>query len=50
MKRTFCSGEQCVLDWLTLHEDQVLAVRDDLTIWFDNNLAERDLRSTKVQQ
>lgn len=35
---------------LTLHEDQVLAFLDDLTIPFDNNQAERDLRSFKIQQ
>jgi transposase len=39
-----------LLERLTLHEDQVLAFLDDLTIPFDNNQAERDLRSFKVQQ
>ena len=39
-----------LLDRLTLCEDQVLAFLDDLTIPFDNNQAERDLRSFKVQQ
>jgi transposase len=35
---------------LILHEDQVLAFLDDLTIPFDNNQAERDPRSFTVQQ
>jgi transposase len=39
-----------LLERLTLYEDQVLAFLDDLTIPFDNNQAERDLRSFKVQQ
>lgn len=39
-----------LLDRLTLLEDQVLAFLDNLTIPFDNNQAERDLRSFKVQQ
>jgi transposase len=39
-----------LLDRLTLQEEQVLAFLDDLTIPFDNNQAERDLRSFKVQQ
>jgi transposase len=39
-----------LLERLTLYEDQVLAFLDDLTVPFDNNQAERDLRSFKVQQ
>jgi transposase len=39
-----------LLERLTLYEDHVLAFLDDLTIPFDNNQAERDLRSFKVQQ
>src|SRR5262249_11516055 len=35
---------------LLLQRDQVLAFLDDLTIPFDNNQAERDLRGLKVQQ
>lgn len=35
---------------LLLQEDQVLAFLDDLTIPFDNNQAERDLRGLKMQQ
>jgi transposase len=44
------SSARNLLDRLTLHEEQVLAFLDDLTIPFDNNQAERDLRSFKVQQ
>jgi transposase len=39
-----------LLERLTLYEEQVLAFLDDLTVPFDNNQAERDLRSFKVQQ
>jgi transposase len=39
-----------LLERLTLYEDQVLAFLTDLAIPFDNNQAERDLRSFKVQQ
>ncbi|HEX9412281.1 MAG TPA: transposase, partial [Ktedonobacterales bacterium] len=44
------SSTRNLLERLTLHDDQVLAFLDDLTIPFDNNQAERDLRSFKVQQ
>ena len=39
-----------LLERLALGQDQVLAFLDDLTIPFDNNQAERDLRGLKVQQ
>lgn len=39
-----------LLERLTLLEGQVLAFLDDLSIPFDNNQAERDLRGFKVQQ
>jgi transposase len=39
-----------LLERLTLHQDAVLAFLDDLTIPFDNNQAERDLRGLKMQQ
>ena len=41
---------QNLLERLWLGHDQVLAFLDDLTIPFDNNQAERDLRMLKVQQ
>jgi transposase len=39
-----------LLERLWLGRDEVLAFLDDLTIPFDNNRAERDLRTLKVQQ
>jgi len=39
-----------LLERLSLGQAQVLAFLDDLTIPFDNNQAERDLRMLKVQQ
>lgn len=39
-----------LLERLTLGQQQVLAFLDDLAIPFDNNQAERDLRTLKVQQ
>ena len=41
---------QNLLERLWLGQEQVLAFLDDLTIPFDNNQAERDLRLLKVQQ
>ncbi len=39
-----------LLERLWLGQEQVLAFLDDLTIPFDNNQAERDLRTLKMQQ
>ena len=39
-----------LLERFLLQQDQVLAFLDDLTIPFDNNQAERDLRGLKIQQ
>src|SRR5262245_8748868 len=39
-----------LLERLLLQQEQVLAFLDDLTIPFDNNQAERDLRGLKIQQ
>jgi len=41
---------QNLLERLWLGQEQVLAFLDDLTIPFDNNQAERDLRPLKMQQ
>ena len=39
-----------LLERLWLGQDEVLRFLDDLTIPFDNNQAERDLRLIKTQQ
>jgi transposase len=38
------------LERFLLQQDQALAFLDDLTIPFDNNQAERDVRGLKIQQ
>ena len=44
------SPAQNLLERLWVRQDEVLAFLDDLTIPFDNNQAERDLRTLKMQQ
>jgi hypothetical protein len=44
------SGAKNLLDAFLERADQILALLDDLSIPFTNNLAERDLRKAKVQQ
>lgn len=44
------SPAQNLLRRLQLRRDQVLAFITDLTVPFDNNLAERDIRLVKIQQ
>ena len=44
------SPAQNLLERLWMRQEEVLAFLDDLTIPFDNNQAERDLRTLKMQQ
>ena len=44
------SPAQNLLERLWLRQNEVLAFLEDLTIPFDNNQAERDLRTLKLQQ
>ena len=44
------SPAQNLLERLWVRQDEVLAFLADLTIPFDNNQAERDLRTLKMQQ
>src|SRR5579885_3009661 len=44
------SAAKNLLDALLERAEQVLALLDDLSIPFTNNIAERDLRMAKVQQ
>jgi transposase len=44
------SPAQNLLERLWVRQEEVLAFLDDLTIPFDNNQAERDLRTLKMQQ